>query len=62
MEFKTITAIKTADEARQIAIDWQSWASDKSLTYGDLADYQVYFKLLADKFDLAEEFRENGII
>jgi hypothetical protein len=32
------------------------------LSYGELAEWQAYFSELADKFDLVEEFKENGII
>lgn len=52
----------TQDEARQQAIDWQNWASEQSLSYGELAEYQSYFATLANKFNLTEEFQENGII
>ena len=62
MELKAITAIKTADEARQIAIDWQTYASEQNYSYGEVNTYQNYFKMLAKKFNLTEEFKENGII
>jgi hypothetical protein len=52
----------TKDEARQYAIDWQNWASEQSLSYGELAEWQHIFAELAEKFDLVEEFKENGII
>ncbi|HTE48961.1 MAG TPA: hypothetical protein VK675_03585, partial [Candidatus Paceibacterota bacterium] len=54
--------INTKDEARQYAIDWQKWASEQSLSYGELADWQGIFTKLADKFDLRAEFEENAII
>ena len=62
MKVKAITAIKTADEARQEAIDWQNWISENNLSYGDSANWQGYFETLANEFDLVEEFKENGII
>lgn len=31
-------------------------------SYGELVEYQAYFEELAKKFDLVEEFKENGII
>ena len=34
----TKTKIRTKDEARQKAIDWQIWASRKSMFYSELAD------------------------
>ena len=62
MKLKPIAEVKTEDEARQIAIDWQGMASVGSLSYGELAEFQAYFTELADKFQLVEEFQENGII
>jgi hypothetical protein len=54
--------VSTKEEARSRAIDWQTWASEQSLSYSELMDWQVYFEALAVKFDLLEEFKENGII
>ena len=54
--------INTQGEARQYAIDWQSWASEQNLSYGELADWGAIFTELANKFDLKEEFFTNGII
>lgn len=57
-----ISKITTADEARQYAIDWQNWQSEQSLSWGELAEWQAIFETLATKFDLTEEFKENGIL
>ena len=54
--------IRTRGEARQAAIDWQRWQSEKSLSYGELSEWQGYFEKLAKKFNLKREFKENGII
>lgn len=54
--------IKTADQARGLAIGWLFWTAEQSLSYGELIHYQNYFETLATKFDLTEEFKENGII
>ena len=62
MKIKPIIKIKAQNEARQIAIEWQSWASKQSLSYGELAEWAEYFRILAKKFDLENEFKENGII
>lgn len=61
MQKRTIT---TAEEAREYAIEWQSLASedDYQLSYSELAEWQTIFEELATKFDLVEEFKENGII
>lgn len=57
-----IKEIKTQDQARQYAIEWQQEASDRSLSIGELAEKQAEMRELAEKFDLVEEFEENGII
>lgn len=59
---KPIAEVASADEAQQIAIDWQNWQAEQSLSYGELAEFQTYFTELAEKFNLVDEFKENGII
>jgi len=59
---RTINAIKTAEQARQCAVEYQSWASEHNLSYGELAEHHCYLTSLAEKFNLLEEFKENGII
>ena len=55
--------IKTADEARSYAIEWQQWASEQDLSILELTEWQDYFTLLAEQFpELKEEFIENAII
>lgn len=54
--------IKTKDQARQYGIDWQNWASNQSLSYGELIHFQNKLTKLAEKFGLVEEFKENGLI
>ena len=54
--------IMTEADARQQAIDWQNWASEQNLSYGELAEYNDHFKKLGKRFGLTEEFEENGII
>lgn len=50
------------DEARQQAIDWQQWASEQDLSYGELLEWQGHFEDVATAFNLTDEFIENGII
>jgi hypothetical protein len=57
-----ILKAQTKEEARQYAIDWQHWASEQSLSYAELLEWQTVFETLADKFDLLEEFKENGVL
>lgn len=54
--------ITTQDEARDYAIEWQQWSSDQNLSYGELGEWYDIFQELATRFDLEEEFKENGII
>lgn len=52
----------TQADARQLAIDWQTWQSDQAMSWSEVSEWQAYFVDLAEKFDLADEFKENGII
>lgn len=54
--------ITSADQARQYAIDWSKWVGDQNLSYGELAEWQATFILLANRYGLRKEFKENGII
>lgn len=54
--------INTKEEAQQYAIEWQDWAMNNDLSYGELSEWQGIFAELASRFDLTEEFIENGII
>ena len=54
--------IKTQEEAREYAIDWQNWVSEQNLSYGELAEWGDILEQIAEKFDLHDEFKENGII
>lgn len=59
---KDVNSVKSIDEAQQLAMDYQSWASEQSLSYSELGEFQAYFETLAEKFALTKEFKENGII
>lgn len=59
---KDIKNIKTKEEARQAAIDWQHKQANKSLSYGELAEYAGQFRNLGKRFGLLREFKENGIL
>lgn len=52
----------TAEEARQYAMDWQQWQNKGNMSYGEISEWQAIFTELADKYNLTEEFKENGII
>lgn len=54
------------DTVRNFAIDWQDWASQQSLSYGEIAVYQEAIKQLAEiadeSGDLYRELVENGVL
>lgn len=50
------------DEAREQAIEWQSWQSKQSLSYDEILEWQNYFESIAKEYNLTDEFKENGII
>jgi hypothetical protein len=57
---KIITA---AEEARQYAIEWSGWIQEQDLSYSEYLIWALYFEAIALKFpELADEFKENGII
>lgn len=60
---------KTKEQARQYAINWQSWVSEQntkenpqSLYMSELIEWQNHLEAIAKKFHLVREFKENGII
>lgn len=53
---------KTEEEARQYAIDWQNWASEQDLSWLEVAEWTIEFGEIGRKFNLTDEFIENGII
>lgn len=54
--------VKNAEQAREIAKDWQSWQAEQTMYWSDVADWYEYFVALAKKFNLVLEFTEEGII
>jgi len=62
MKFIKIENIKTEEQAKNIAIDFQSWVSNQNLSWEEIINYNNYFEEIAEKFKLKNEFRENGII
>lgn len=54
--------ITTKDQAIQYAIDWQNKVAEENLSYAELAEQQTELRALAERFNLVEEFEENGII
>jgi hypothetical protein len=54
--------IKTKEEARQYAIDWQREMSEKKITMSELIEEQQKMLDLALNWGLVEEFTNEGII
>lgn len=54
--------IKTKEQARDYAIDYQRYASYRNLSWGEVIHFQNKLNILAKKFKLVKEFKENGII
>jgi hypothetical protein len=62
MVLKPINEITSRTEAIAIAREWQNDFANHNYSYEELEDFLVYFSELAEKFDLTDEFQENGII
>jgi hypothetical protein len=63
MNIEEVKQAKTQEEARQYAIEYQHWMiTSTDWTWIDLAEWGNVFEFLAEKFNLVEEFTENGII
>lgn len=54
--------IKTQEEARAYAQEWQNWVSEQDLSWEEIAEWEKEMTEVAQTFDLVEEFKENGII
>lgn len=54
-----IDSVTSADQAKQLAIDYQAM---EDLSYSEVADWGNFFAQLGEKFGLTEEFKENAII
>jgi hypothetical protein len=54
------------DTVRNLAIDYQDWASQQSLSYGELAQWTGAIEQLAKAADpsgeLLTELKENGVL
>lgn len=54
------------DTVRNLAIDYQDWASQQSLSYGELAEWTGAIEQLAKIADpsgeLVKELKENGVL
>ena len=49
------------EQLRNKAIEWQTDFSNRSYSYGELAEYECYFRKAGRRYGLLKEFIENGI-
>jgi hypothetical protein len=54
--------VTTRAQAQDLAQDWQQHEAMDPMSYGEMSEWQSVFEQLGERFDLTEEFRENGII
>ena len=59
MKKETYLANKKA--ARNEAMEWQTWASEVSMSWGECAYWGDYFTRLGRRYGLLREFHDNGI-
>ena len=53
------------DTVRNFAIDWQDWASQQNLSYGELAEWTGAIEKLVNATgddELLQELKENGVL
>lgn len=62
MNTEKVQQARSQQEARDYAIAWQTWQAEQNLSLDKLIEWQATFEILARKFDLTEEFTENGVI
>ena len=53
---------KVKERARNKAFEWQLDFNNHNYSYGELVCYTQHFEVLARRYGLVKEFRENGII
>lgn len=57
---KTYQELK--EKARELAMDFQDWLSENSISYEGMAIASAEFEKLGRRYGLLREFRENAII
>lgn len=53
------------DTVRNFAIDWQDWASQQDLGYGELVEWTLAIEQLVNATGddgLLQELKENGVV
>jgi hypothetical protein len=55
-------AVISREEAREQAIDFMNLQATENMSYEEILEWQNYFYHIAKKYDLEDEFTENGVI
>lgn len=50
------------EQAREKAVEWQRDCENDNYSYSQLDEWGEYFTILAKRYGLTAEFKENGII
>lgn len=56
-----MTYAERKENVRNEAIDWQIWAAENPMSWGELFAWEQHFEKLGKRYGLLKEFRENGI-
>jgi hypothetical protein len=63
MKIPALDTVTTQEQGHDLAVTWQHWMSEQSLSYGEIGDWQDFFEKVAGKFPaLKDEFQANAII
>lgn len=63
MNIPLLNTIKSADQARDLAIEWQGWQSEQALYQSEAIDWSGFWQSVVERFpELEDEFKENAII
>jgi hypothetical protein len=57
-----VDKVTSEDQARDIAIEYQMYAGEHDLSYGEIVYFNNRLEDIASKFGLLDEFKENGVL
>ena len=61
IDYFSMIVVRTKGQAQDLAINFQHFSSNFSLSWGECAWIGEYFERLGKRYGLLKEFRENGI-
>jgi hypothetical protein len=62
MSSYTVYYSSRKDMYKNLAVRWSKWAADSNLTVSERKGVAMFFKSIAVRFGLVNEFREIGVI